>query len=435
MFVLSMVSIRFKVLLLLGMSIGIYAVIVVGITTKLASSYLVSQAKVRLMDTVNATETSIELSDNFVEKPVDAIADMVSSTIDVKTTLANPKVYAQRYLDSIGPVVHRITENTKGVTGGYVYLNVDLYKGIYDLYYNLQDGKIVQNFEQEDISTFYPTNDDMTWYYAPILGKKPVWTHIYYDALIKETMFSYVRPIFVGDVLVGMVGFDEGFTDIENKVQALKFFDSGYAVLLDENGKFIVKPKSGDVLSDSDIKLVMAALKKNKKGILEMGADYCGYSEMNNGQTLVVVVPKTDVYRPVANTLPGLIAVLVGLAIVVAVAGTIFSRTITNPIKQLEKFANGLRDGVFDKKIEIKSRDEVGKLAETFENLRISINEKNGELAAVNENLEQKVVERTGELLRKNEELKKINNFTLGREVRMVELKKEIDELRKKVEG
>lgn len=55
------------------------------------------------------------------------------------------------------------------------------------------------------------------------------------------------------------------------------------------------------------------------------------------------------------------------------------------------------------------------------------------ELKNHREHLEELVRERTAELKQKNEELEKFNKLFVGRELRMIELKKKIAELEKKV--
>ncbi|HEX7627974.1 MAG TPA: PAS domain-containing protein [Candidatus Methanoperedens sp.] len=55
------------------------------------------------------------------------------------------------------------------------------------------------------------------------------------------------------------------------------------------------------------------------------------------------------------------------------------------------------------------------------------------ELNKYREHLEDLVKERTGELNQKNEELEKFNGLFVGRELRMIELKKKIAELEKKI--
>lgn len=57
--------------------------------------------------------------------------------------------------------------------------------------------------------------------------------------------------------------------------------------------------------------------------------------------------------------------------------------------------------------------------------------ERTRELQQLTESLEEKVKQRTQELADKVEELEKFQKISIGRELRMVELKKEIEELRK----
>ncbi len=61
-------------------------------------------------------------------------------------------------------------------------------------------------------------------------------------------------------------------------------------------------------------------------------------------------------------------ALLLGVAISL-VMGYFLSRTITTPIANLTKKAKRLAEGEFESKIEVKSRDEIGTLTETFNDM------------------------------------------------------------------
>jgi len=56
-----------------------------------------------------------------------------------------------------------------------------------------------------------------------------------------------------------------------------------------------------------------------------------------------------------------------------------------------------------------------------------------GKLAAYTEGLEKKVAERTSELANKIKDLEKMNRLMIGRELKMIELKKEIEILQAKI--
>ena len=65
-------------------------------------------------------------------------------------------------------------------------------------------------------------------------------------------------------------------------------------------------------------------------------------------------------------------AVLVGFAIAIAIS-LIISRTLLSPIKGMTKAAEAMADGDFSKKISVESRDEIGILAKTFNDMAMQI--------------------------------------------------------------
>ena len=109
-----------------------------------------------------------------------------------------------------------------------------------------------------------------------------------------------------------------------------------------------------------------------------------------------------------------------------------FVSIIIRPLKELKVFSEKISSGDFSEKIEIKTDDELSDLAKSFNNMA----EKLGDLY---NNLENKVKERT-EALEKSEveskktlvESERANKLMVGRELEMVKLKKEIDELKAK---
>ena len=52
-----------------------------------------------------------------------------------------------------------------------------------------------------------------------------------------------------------------------------------------------------------------------------------------------------------------------------------FSLSITRPIHQLTRAANELSQGRFNQRIEVQSNDEIAFLAQTFDEMRININD------------------------------------------------------------
>ncbi len=91
----------------------------------------------------------------------------------------------------------------------------------------------------------------------------------------------------------------------------------------------------------------------------------------------------------------------------------VVSRRITRPVKQLTDQAKKIADGYLDAVIQVHSRDEVGQLAVSFDNmtraLRANISEKERALAEVqdlNRTLEDRIRQRTAEIEAVNSELR-----------------------------
>lgn len=124
------------------------------------------------------------------------------------------------------------------------------------------------------------------------------------------------------------------------------------------------------------------------------------------------------------------------------------SRSITSPIRKLRESALMLAKGEF-RKTDIKSNDETGELAEAFNNmiddvkesrealeeakttLEIKVRARTKELQESAESLNERVKERTKELQQKIEELERFNKLTVGRELKMVELKEQVERFKK----
>lgn len=102
-------------------------------------------------------------------------------------------------------------------------------------------------------------------------------------------------------------------------------------------------------------------------------------------------------------------------------------------IKPLKKIVYGLEQvekGSLDARIDIQSNNEVGEIAKVFNKMTGDLERSRTKLEDYSKTLEQKVSARTEELNSKLVELERMNEVMLGRELKMIELKKEIEDLK-----
>ena len=152
--------------------------------------------------------------------------------------------------------------------------------------------------------------------------------------------------------------------------------------------------------------------------------------------------------------------------ILAILAGWYLSKKIIKPIIDLRNAASQISEGKLDTTIDIHSGDEIEQLAHTFNemtaklkqsytileqkveertkeleeakkqlesvnvDLEKKVSERTGELETLKNNLEKAVAERTAELNVKLIELEQMNKAMVGREMRMAEMKREIEKLK-----
>ncbi len=188
---------------------------------------------------------------------------------------------------------------------------------------------------------------------------------------------------------------------------------------------------------------------------------YTGYEPINNevdlfvhayerghlsfpgsGWILLVHLPVKVAFAPVIQLRNAMAAISIAIVAVAIAASLLFSRTISKPITKLRDATAEIGKGRLDTRIGSTSKDEIGQLSRAFdqmaENLKINtttidkLNAANQQLQAGEQRLKaanQQLQTKEETLQKKMEQLERFNKLAVGRELRMVELKKEVDAL------
>lgn len=144
------------------------------------------------------------------------------------------------------------------------------------------------------------------------------------------------------------------------------------------------------------------------------------------------------------------IGLLILITIFISFISYYFSKRITKPLKMLADDLEVIGKGNLGHKINIKTGDEVEDLAKSFNKMSSALKEsrttleeskdvlevrvlaRTRELQDLTKSLEEKVEERTKELQKRLSELERFYRLTVGRELKMVELKKKIERSKEK---
>jgi len=126
----------------------------------------------------------------------------------------------------------------------------------------------------------------------------------------------------------------------------------------------------------------------------------------------------------------------------------LFSKLVIDPINKLHRGIEIITKGNLDYRVDIKTNDEIAELGEALNQmaeelkeyhiaseesktiLKIKVRARTKELEELAKTLEGKVKKRTKELEKRLNELEKFHKLTVGRELKMIDLKEELAKLK-----
>jgi len=347
----------------------------IGILSVLHASKIIHQEahdKLRYVSRNYANEFSAILKN--IEGSVATLESVIATSFD-SNQFALDQDYQSEYMKRMNDILKEIGDKSVGIQGIYIVINPELTGQVFESWFiNDGEGHFIYQ-EPEDISTFSPTNEDMEWYYEPINTKEGAWIPPYVDATINVKMISYTNAIFKDGILIGVVGIDLAFEDIEKTIGDMRLYDSGYSFLINTDLTILLHPslETGKYLTDiknEDLNKVIGSMTKNESDVIEYvfknEEKVMGFSKLSNGWILGVSIVEADILAPIERLKNSIIISVVFLLIITGVIGMIISKSITAPINRLREMAAWISRGQHDIELDLNSNNEIGELSKSI---------------------------------------------------------------------
>jgi methyl-accepting chemotaxis protein len=153
------------------------------------------------------------------------------------------------------------------------------------------------------------------------------------------------------------------------------------------------------------------------------------------------------------NLSPSFYFVFAFIAVYVFLFGFAIGQNFTAPVKKLLQRADDLSKGDLKSRFYLEGKDELGQLSQVFNKIAEQLEQSNAEKEKTEQSvgikveaqtqslketinaLERKVQNRTSEIQKMVGDLEKIKQYSKGREQEAEELKNQIAELKKKIDG
>ena len=198
--------------------------------------------------------------------------------------------------------------------------------------------------------------------------------------------------------IVGVGMFAADLTDLAKETQVSKLGERGFTFIVDANNQALAHPDTTYTaeLRDMSEYPPVVALRQGQTGSItftdENGERWHAYaSQLDNGWAIIAQRPENEILAP-ARQFQFIVIMLIvaGGGIMLAVAWYTIRRTL-QPIATLTDTISAISAGDLNRVVEVKSDDEIGKLAHTF-------NVMTSQIRSLIEGLEQRVQDRTHDL-------------------------------------
>lgn len=266
------------------------------------------------------------------------------------------------------------------------------------------------------------------WYIAAVKAGKPTWSPFFSDYDTKQLNIAAIQPVYDRKgSLLGVLGSEFLFDEVNKFLHSLKIGKSGQTFVIDRSGMLVSTSTLDPVMIIKKEQTERIPAIKSKNPLIRSTTEYLlkRFSSLSkidstkqldfviNGKhqflqvtplkeklgldlLIVVVVPEADFMEQInANNRTTILLCLTAL-VIATVVGIATSIYIVQPILRLKDAATALSQGKFDQTVNLERSDELGVLAQAFNNMAGQLQEsfttletKHDELQRLNQQLQR----------------------------------------------
>ena len=264
------------------------------------------------------------------------------------------------------------------------------------------DGNIVELLETNEYNS-----RERPWYQAAVAAGQPTWSNVYLFAAAPILGMTPAAPIYQDNgELQGVLAIDLTLEQLSNFLQALKISESGLAFIIERNGNIVASSINELPFVEIGNEQQRLQATNSQNPLIQLTAqfllqEFSRYEQINQFRQLsfkidesvtensriygrqivtvkplkdgrgldwlmVIVIPESDFMEQInQNTRNTIILCLVALLVAI-ITGILTARWVTKPIFDLNQSAKKIAQGKWDETVNFKREDEVGELANAF---------------------------------------------------------------------
>lgn len=332
------------------------------------------------MSIINYISASKELQKS-IENEMALLADNVGNSVENKLHSHEQLIYsAKSSIESADKVMTReqfkqfaeqLLPSNKETYGMGLWLEKNAAGGKnFGPYVYKENEKMVYTNVYEKPSYAFHTQK---WYTDSIQSSKITYTEPYFDQSLGKMFISFGVQVVKNSTPVGVITGDYVLDSIQSIVSDVKIRDSGYAFLMDNNGKFLTHPDAKKVNKETVQKFLKIPIEKfsKEKQLMETtikGTNYTLQYEKIDGVPwkLVLLVPTKELYADVQGMVYQQIVVSIVLIVLIAIIIYLLARYMRGEVQVINKHLGHLATGDLTQTMSVATRDEFGEMAQYY---------------------------------------------------------------------
>ena len=283
---------------------------------------------------------------------------------------------------------------------------------ITSIYVADMEGKQIARTGTEELE-----NVSKIWSFQVAKGGDELVSDIYLKPATSEPMQTITLPIIDNGAVVGVLSADISFQRVMRSIMDIDVGGNGNVVVVADNGRVVAHTHMEQV-PELDIARLPAveAVLAGQEGTMEGYTDELGRQVLGSytpieelGWGVLIQRPLADIDAEVGQLRTTIIWVTIAAVLLAVLAGWLMARQIAKPVAQLASASERVAQGDLSTSVDVKSSNEIGVLANSFNQMIVSLKKSRGELQQWGEELERKVEERTADLEQRGQELADTN--------------------------
>ncbi len=232
------------------------------------------------------------------------------------------------------------------------------------------------------------------WYEKAKDAGKPIWSDAYVDEITKKPMVTYSVPVYEGEKLLGVAGFDLLLSTLEKKTEEFLEPGNGFAFTVCRNGSALTYPDERMLgksltMGDGGFNMSVREMLNNTAGSANVTVNgkeaFLAYSTVDNTEWKFATVVYYDViYEEAgesADEIGGIIEmkslyllmILLSVGLITFIAAFFTADSFLRDVKRLTRIADEVSRGNFDVNLDIGAKDELGDLERSIKRMVNSI--------------------------------------------------------------